>query len=165
MEHSKFEEQLIPVPEVSLLTSWQIPLRKYKGYGNASESQLLSLASALTNRIPLHDLYFLGESEIAWYANGDKSAPLSPLTFVANLGRTQVEDIARRLNRELTKWYRGPLVGLRPRFTALATHWPFISLLEEEDEDERGNRTRLWKESIAAIRNSMYLASCLGCRH
>jgi class 3 adenylate cyclase/sugar phosphate isomerase/epimerase len=162
MRAPNLDVDLVPLPEVSLISSWHVPALKHR---NAED--LPALRVALQNRIPLHDLYFLGESDIGWYqkACGMQKTKGTPLQFAASLEKEHLDRIAAALTSFLTKHYRGPLVGLRPRFAALATYWPFISLPEEEDTGETGAPTRLREQSIKAIRNSLYLARALGCRH
>lgn len=152
------------MPEVSVVSSWYVPPPRRKG--SKSDASLPALEVALRNRLPLHDLYFLGDGDVDWYAEkaelkpGEQSERRAPLELASSFTRPQLDRIAAALIRLMVDQFQGPLVGARPRFTALATYWPFISLPAEEDEDER-----LWLSSIQAIRNSLYLARALGCRH
>jgi class 3 adenylate cyclase len=167
------DKNLIPLPSVSLLSSWHVPLptratlKKTRDESNVDS--LPALQIALRNRIALHDLYFLGHADLPWYAKVSRTklgSDTTPLEFASSLTKGELDAIAKSLNRLLSgPDYSGALVGFRPRFTALATYWPFISLPDDEDKDDKGKPTQLWKKSIKAIRNSLYLASALGCRH
>jgi class 3 adenylate cyclase len=147
-------------PEVSLITSWYDPL--------VSTGNLEALDLALEECMPLFDLYFLGGSDIRWYqkaAGRPESGGTDPLSFAASLGPEELGAIATALKGRLTQKYQGNLIGLRPRFAALATHWPQISLPSEEDPENGSEFEGRRIKSIKAVRNSLYLAALLGCRH
>jgi len=146
------------VPEVSLISSWYVPL------GNAPTrgSGLPALTLALQDGIGLLDLYFLHHSDIPWYARAagrKRQRNRGPQGFVASLQVNELERIADRLREELTKHYGGRLVGRRPRLAALATYFPNASLppTDRANQDSRN-------EAVAALRNTLYLARLLGCR-
>lgn len=151
-------------PEVSLISSWHVPLVEPATHGPTPPS-LAALQIGLQNRILFHDLYFLGHTDIQWYkgqCDPSRSFPdqalKSPVAFAADLTLDDLKRIAAALNRLLAENFGGTLVGPRPRFVALATYWPCISLPEAEGGELR-------KQSIQAVRNSLLLASFLGCRH
>lgn len=140
------------LPEVSLITSWYHPVRP-----PASGNELPAMRLALREGVALLDLYFLDHSDIDWYARTAclASPPEEPHEFCARLDGPQLERIARALNDNLTAWYHGRLVGPRPRFTAVATFFPYVSTPEPE------TRTM----AVRALRNTLYLAGRLGCRY
>src|SRR6266446_8434067 len=164
MATRSIDENLIPLPSVSLISSWYVPLpvhTKPKAVKPSrpllSPARLPALEIALTNRVALHDLYFLGQSDLKWYAAACGFTLLpktTALDFASALTREQLDQIAAKLNGLLSgPDYRGTLVGYRPRFTALATYWPFISLPESEDKDDKGRAAKLRENSVKAIRN------------
>jgi class 3 adenylate cyclase len=165
------------IPQVSLITSWYVPPPGEVGTGGC----LPALELALKNRIAVHDLYFLSPADIAFYHKAAKMPERlnysDPLAFAADLLPQQIKYIAVELTSLLTKKYVGPLVGPRPRFSALATYWPLISLPsvakdedKHEDEDQvelfqPGRKVTVREASILAVRNSLLLARELGCSH
>ncbi|MFA7004551.1 MAG: hypothetical protein WC429_10970 [Verrucomicrobiia bacterium] len=150
----------LALPQVSLISSWYVPLSGGKAEETKATSALPALELALRNRIAVHDLYFLSHPDIKWYATKGKAKFRdNPLDFAASLTPRQMDDIAKALIGFLTEYYSGPLIGPCPRFAALASYWPLISLPPKEDPDDLRNK------SICAVRNSLYLAGKLGCRH
>ncbi|MBM3334930.1 hypothetical protein FJY63_09745 [Candidatus Sumerlaeota bacterium] len=108
------------------------------------------------------DLYFLNHTDIRPYASiVQRSRPdvyKSPDELVRSFTQKEIrEEIANHLRNMLTKHYTGHLVGRRPRFAAMATYFPHISLPPNEDSD--GVR-RL--HAIEALQKTLYLARCLG---
>lgn len=153
------------LPEVSLISSWHSPTPKKA----REQPDLLALRLGLEQQIALHDLYFLNHTDIPWYhqrlkeggssVGDDLSAAQSPLEFAAALKPSDVTVLATALIEFLATNFKGALVGPRPRFTAVATYWPLISLPSGPDDDQ------LRKKSVAALANSLLLASKLGCHH
>lgn len=158
------------LPEVSLITSWHIPSHR-----EAREKRdLAALKQGLEQQIAQHDLYFLNHADIPCYARwlceeptGAGSPALacgedqgSPLDFCAALRAEDVGIIAAALTAYLAENFKGRLVGPRPRFTALATYWPLISLPNSSPEADK-----LRQSSVKALTNSLLLASRLGCHH
>ncbi|MCB1226875.1 MAG: TIM barrel protein [Verrucomicrobiales bacterium] len=72
-----------------------------------------------------------------------------------------MKTLAEALIEFLAENFKGRLVGPRPRFTALATYWPLISLPAAGDE----NKETLRQQSVAALANSLRLAEQLGCHY
>ena len=174
-------QQLPRMPEVSLITSWYLPppLLHARAADDAGAgepplpSTLEALRIALNQQMGLLDLYFLDDSDVAWYwqiLNEEEPMPEegypSALKFAAGLTPPQVKKIADALSGFVAKHYEGRLVGPRPRFAALATYWPHLSMPQEWSHpcldmtvDPRP------EESVKAVRNALLLASHLGCRH
>jgi len=147
------------LPEVSLISSWYIPA----GGHSEPDQPLPALRHALKQRVGLLDLYFLDRADIPWYRKAcglsKRTSTPTALDLAAVLEKKHLEEIRRRLTADLTEEYEGSLVGPRPRFAALATYWPLISLPDDEDETSR----EYWKKSIRAVQSSLYLAAELGC--
>lgn len=155
------------LPEVSLISSWHSPPPKLA----QAKPDLLALRLGLEQQIAQHDLYFLNHTDIPWYQKvlekaGRQDSPAlgskqlkSPLQFAAALRPEDVDALAAALILFLANHFKGRLVGPRPRFTALATYWPLISLPEGAD------RKKLRELSVQALANSLLLASKLGCHH
>ena len=155
------------LPEVSLISSWHSPAPEPA----RRKPDLLALRLGLEQQLAQHDLYFLNHTDIPWYQmqlkNGKRAdSPAlradvtSPIEFAALLEPPDVEVLAEALIRFLAENFKGRLVGPRPRFTAVATYWPLISL---PDSPETGPKLRM--DSVAALANSLLLASKLGCHH
>ncbi|MBN2309910.1 MAG: TIM barrel protein [Candidatus Hydrogenedentes bacterium] len=160
------------VPEVSLITSWFVP------GGKGARGDLVGLRRALEEGVNLFDLYFLDHEDIPWYwkaaglEDPDDRFPrgptgTGPTLFAARLTAKEIERVANRLQAELTRRYNGLLVGRRPRFVALATYFPNVSLLSQEEpkDDEAGYEWGANSRAMAirAMRNAVYLAYLLGC--
>lgn len=155
------------LPEVSLISSWHSPPPKQA----QAVPDLLALRLGLEQQIAQHDLYFLNHTDIPWYQKvleeaGKQGSPAlgsrqlkSPLQFAAALRPEDVDVLAAALIRFLAEHFKGRLVGPRPRFTALATYWPLISL------PAGAGREELRGLSVLALANSLLLASKLGCHH
>src|SRR5437868_6738016 len=108
------------LPDISLITSWFVPVWKQ------NFDTLKSLADPLSAGLNLLDLYFLNHVEIPWYAKAAgienlSNLKLDPHGFVAGLTRPQLDRIAASLSERLTEDYGGQLIGPRPRYVALAT--------------------------------------------
>lgn len=86
----------------------------------------------------------------------------NPVFFAASLTPVHVDRIGKELVAGLAKHYEGELFGLRPRFGALATFWPMISLTEDEDKKELAGCR---KAAVKALQNCLYLAKRIGCNH
>lgn len=173
--------ELTRMPEVSLITSWYLPPpllhAKAAGDAGASEPTLLStleaLRIALNQQMGLLDLYFLDDSDVAWYwqiLHKDEPMPEkgypSALEFAAGLTPPQVKKIADALSSFVAQHYEGRLVGPRPRFAALATYWPHLSMPGEwSDARLEQSIDPRPEDSVKAVRNALLLASHLGCRH
>jgi class 3 adenylate cyclase len=145
-------------PEVGVITSWRISPNP------DADSIPPGLHDALQEGVNLLDLYFLDHNDIAWYARQAEweltlEQKRSPQAFVAALDKESIRKIAGALNRELTASYEGRLVGWRPRFAALATHFSYVSLTDMDD-----TQNVLRKQAVCALMNTLYLAYCLGTR-
>ena len=176
-EHEQTEAQYHPhelIPEVSLISSWYIPMPPDEEPTVPQPPKAITLA--LQEGIGLLDLYFLDASDIPWYINASNIdaaegwAPLARHEFTSRLVDNALTEgptnncllrIADRLKALLVDCYSGRLVGRRPRIAALATFFPHISVPCEFDEDTTG---QLRRDAVQAVRAALYLARCLGCR-
>ena len=154
------------LPEVSLITSWYVANADTeddttKLLSNVPPSAPPGISKALNEGISLLDLYFLTHQEIGLYAQiaGIEDDATEPQAFLASLEPTHIVRIADHLRAELVKNHRGSGVGRRPRFAALATFFPGISVPRTEDPSDR---TR--QNAVKALRATLYLAHLLGCR-
>ena len=147
----------LSIPEVSLITSWRIADRDSSQQPTAP----YGMWKALQEGINLLDLYFLDHKDIPWYKQftHKRNVKEEPHAFAASLDIMELENIAGKLKSELAASYSGKLVGRRPRFAAIATYFPDISLpLGDEDP---GSKQR--NAAVSALRNTLYLAHSLGC--
>jgi sugar phosphate isomerase/epimerase len=146
----------IVLPEVSLITSWNVPL--------VDNGDLPGVTEALKHQVSLLDLYFLNKTDIVWYRNclemsgvpAELQVALNsedPTVFAAALNADHLKTIASELCQEMNYSYEGPLIGPRPSFTSMATWFSDISSLAE------GRR----KRAVLAVKNAMHLAALLGC--
>lgn len=151
------------LPQVSLISSWFIDAGA-KTHRLSPPTPPMSLVHALRQRVGLLDLYFLDRADIPWYQNKAQipGSFETALDFVAALNQKNLKRIRDALIDLMTNEYQGPLVGPRPRFAALATYWPLISLPPQEDKS--GPKAKTFRaKSIRAVQNSLYLAALLGC--
>lgn len=147
----------VSVPEVSLITSWHVEAE------TSGKPCLPGVEYALRENVNLLDLYFVEHSDIPWYLSriAEKgrrkelqSLRRKPSAFVAALQPDELKRIAESLWTLLTNAYDGKLIGRRPRFAALATYFPHLSLPIGPQRDT----------AIRALRNTLFLAHHLGCR-
>ncbi len=147
------------LPDISLITSWHGGVPK----DGATAAPPAGLVGALQAGVGLIDLYFLNHLEIPWYRTQCRREPdrwpdhsdVCPLCFAAALEPSDIHRIGDALVNLTVNHYAGRLIGPRPRFTALATFWPFVN----SDSPEARS------QSVRAIQNSLLLARYLGCRH
>ena len=146
------------LPEVSLISSWKVPV----WHSKRPLKKMDAIIQPLEAGVNLLDLYFLNHVDITWYADVIRqellgNVPMDPHSFVARLTKPQLVTIAERLSGCLTEYYGGQLVGPRPRWAALATYFPNMSLppIEENPLAKR-------HQAVRAVQKSLDLASLLG---
>lgn len=184
------------VPEVSVITSWRVRIRSDQEQTGLEQSgldrkRLPGLEEALSEGIPLLDLYLLDHHEVriyadaarrgndyrAWLKNreremGESLSPrgysyATPASFLASLEKHEIRLIADYLREQMVLHYVGHGIGRRPRITSLATHFPLLSLPVRGEAAENTSQAKqvqeLRAQSVLALRAALYLAKCLGC--
>lgn len=181
----------LTIPEVSLITSWYIPVNDKTDRQSGRAEPPQAIVHALGEGITPLDLYFLDVNDIDWYIQESRSQYKERIgrhAFVASLAKQTLHEIhksgyvdfknppntfqtihpdncltriATALRELMIRHYNGRLIGKLPHFTALATFFPHVSLPKGTGEDDRGIGRQ---QAIQAIRASLYLARCLGCR-
>lgn len=154
----------LPLPHVSVLTSYFFSGCPERAARYCFEQKRpvvpTSITAALGDGLPLLDLYFLEHRDMPFYRGiSGLSIPswerLTPVAFAARISDGDIALIVQHLIKALTNSYDGQLVGLRPRFTGMATYFPQITSRDQNDREQ----------ACKALSNSMRVGDLIGCRH
>jgi class 3 adenylate cyclase/sugar phosphate isomerase/epimerase len=147
------------LPEVSLVTSWRVPLPQTDPDIHAE--RLPGVFHALREGIGVLDLYLLEHREIPLYAKitSQVNPPREPQAFLASLDQTALDTLVEWLQKQLVTYFAGRSIGRRPRWGGIATFFPSISAPDCDGEQAKRDR----QDAIRALQASLYLAYRLGC--